>query len=124
MAKRKSYDPAKEQTDAQGNYEKLGNLLADAEILAKELGDHVQIRDWFDDLCTAGVIEDYGYTVELKEEIASLRERLEQYPSDFPKIANAMDQLKFEFFATNFAKIPLEALEWIVATVDKNKLAV
>lgn len=124
MAKYRSYNPTKEQLKKQGEYEKLAQLLADAEILAKELDDYAQIRDWFDDLCNADAIEGYGYTVELKEEIESLNERLYAYPAELPKIENMVDQAKYEFFTANFSKIPLDALEWVVATVAKNKLAV
>ena len=58
------------------------------------------------------------------EEIESLWKRLEACPDKLPNIESAMDQLKFEFFVDNFSKIPLDALEWVVKTVNENKIPV
>ena len=68
--------------------------------------------------------EDYSYTVELEEEIDSLREKLGRLPDSLPQIVNAMDAVKLEFFFENFAKIPLAALEWVVAEVENKKIVV
>ena len=69
-------------------------------------------------------LEGYGYTVELQEEIDSLREKLGRLPDNLPQIVNAADGMKLEFFFENFAKIPLAALEWIVAGVENKKIVV
>lgn len=102
----------------------IGEKFKEIAILVNEFGLQncaTQEMDEFIDSCD---IEDYGYTLELKESAEALEERLELYPAELPKIGNIVDQTKYEFFAANFAKIPLEALEWIVSTVDKNKLSV
>lgn len=74
--------------------------------------------------CDRGGSGDYGYLGDLKDEIKALEAVVFNYPDDPPKIESAMDQLKFEFFVDNFSKIPLDALEWIVKTVDENKIPV
>jgi hypothetical protein len=79
--------------------------------------DVLEDHDWGGSGC-------YGYTEELKGEIEELKKRLKNVPDEMPEIQNLMDQTKYDFFVANFAKIPLEALEWIVSTVDKNKLTV
>ena len=79
--------------------------------------DVLEDHDWGGSGC-------YGYTEELKDEIEGLKEKLSDCPDEMPEIQNLMDQTKYDFFMANFAKIPLESLEWVVATVDKNKIPV
>lgn len=122
MARRKSYTLCEKRQSELIAENKCEALLNEALKLATDTKNNVEwILDW------AGrqeELSEYGYTVELHEEIESLKERLEAYPAELPKIENMVDEAKYEFFMANFSKIPLEALEWIVSTVDKNKLAV
>lgn len=94
----------------------LGRLLVLDEYFDATI-EHLANCDW-------GGSGDYGYTGDLKDKIQALEEQLELYPDKPPKIENAMDALKFEFFMANFAKIPLESLEWVVKTVNENKITV
>ena len=94
----------------------LGRLLVLDESFDAMI-EHLANCDW-------GGSGDYGYTGDLKDEIRALQERLESFPDKPPGIENAMDELKFAFFVENFAKIPLESLEWVVKTVNENKITV
>lgn len=96
-------------------------LLEKALYIAKTEGNIGWVLSW---ATSRDELEGYGYTVELHEEIDSLKERMEAYPAELPKIENAMDEKKYEFFMANFSKIPLDALEYVVETVAKNKLHV
>lgn len=80
------------------------------------------IIDWLSRHDWGGL--EYGYTVELEEEIEELEKRLADVPDNLPEIANLADQMKLDFFCANFAKIPLTALEWVVAEVEKKNIAV
>ena len=104
--------------------DEMREKLHEAEKIAGQLSDFGPITEWLDSLVCADYIEDYGYTRELNEERDSLKEQLEAFPEEPPRIENAMDQLKYEFFIANFSKIPLDALEWVVKTVNDKKLPV
>ena len=105
-----------------GTRKECHDLLNQAFELATAKQNNIDwIIDW---IKQCDELEEYGFTGDLKDEIRALKERLEDYPDDPPKIESAMDQLKFEFFVDNFSKIPLDALEWVVKTVDENKIPV
>lgn len=98
------------------------DLLNQAFEIATERQNNIGwIIDWIQ---CCDELEEYGFTGDLKDEIRALQERLELYPNEPPKIENAMDQIKFEFFVQHFSKIPLDALEWVVKTVNENKILV
>ena len=105
-----------------GTRKECHDLLNQAFELATAKQNNIDwIIDW---IKQCDELEEYGFTGDLEDEIKALQERLEAYPDKPPRIENAMDEKKFEFFIDNFSKIPLDALEWIVKTVDENKIPV
>lgn len=105
-----------------GTRKECHDLLNQAFDIATAKANNISwIIDW---VGQCDELEEYGFTGDLKDEIWALKERLEAFPDELPTIENAMDQLKYEFFMANFAKIPLDALEWVVKTVNENKLPV
>lgn len=105
-----------------GTRKECHDLLNQAFEIATAKANNISwIIDWVEQ---CDELEEYGFTGDLKDEIQALQERLESFPDKPPRIENAMDELKFAFFVENFAKIPLESLEWVVKTVNENKITV
>ena len=94
------------------------------EALELAIGEHNNIEWILDWASEQDDLSEYGYKTGLEDTIEELEKRLEAYHAELPEIENIVDEMKFEFFVANFKKIPLKSLEWIVKTVDKNKLTV